>query len=340
MLQFIMKRNRNLRLSGGDSLMRLSELAELSIQAFRLSFLTLLPFLASPSCARADVRQDVEQFIKSYEQKKLWDDKVIRNHPPQEILNALEHLKHTPDRGTRLLIVRLASSVLLRSREYAVRQNVISFLLSMTKDPDEGVVRSTARFLSSAKFNLMRSDFSNEMRDLILELVKHPTPDDQSIRLAGVADVQAAKERIKELATIPKGTAGVVTWRDPSWPAYVALARLGDRKAIQLVIDMVQADPDEQYRRSALAEDLAYIRQPQTTEVLIEYLFYEGKTPEWKEFGVQMGGIKYASYAVKQLALIIEGFPFAFRELSYTNEEIEKAREWINANRTNLKIKR
>lgn len=295
-----------------------------------------------PRFALADVHDDLKAYLASVENGGIRDKSAIRAAPPDQLLAALQPYAKHEKFTFRQQALYMASNIAHNSPDPKIRQQAIRFVFEFfATDKNLGLRANAAQQLASQSLNLTRADFTDEMRKTIVEIVKQPKPYDHFLLLAGVADAQEAKERIRELATIPKNTAGVVTRFDTSWQAHLALARLGDRRTIQLIVDMVEATADEGARYRSLVEDLAYVRQRQSIDRLIEYLFSEKTSPIWHEFGAQMGGEKYAFYTLRPLWWSIEGFPVLAKHLELLSyEDIEKARKWITANRTNLKIRR
>jgi hypothetical protein len=180
-------------------------------------------------------------------------------------------------------------------------------------------------------------DFSKDAKDAILTALKENNPRPGVIAASGAAQMTEALPRLGELLIDEvelsrKPSGGVSKWYfTVGWHARLARARIGVKEDVQKCVELVRKVSDTQALLSLL-EDVAYIRQPEAIQCLQRYLEGNLRFPSTNP-GAK--GEPVASYVVDLLADSLQGFPVEKkRERFYSDEDIERAREWMKQQKT------
>ncbi len=273
---------------------------------------TVAPVLAD---AGTVVAQQIEKARRN-QPADLDDLDRVQAQPPTEVLTELRKYMRDSSKGVREEVTSLARLVAWKHAARGVRQQAARLILDMLLADADNDVRLLA--VNGLVRLFLRADFSDRMRQEINQLVQQldqlgPAIDlrENIILLAGVADVRTAAPRLRQLAN------------GGSWPAQLALARLGDPLTIHYVIDRLEGVKDEVKRVRRLDKDLAFIRQPEAVEIILKYLFSDKSTPASPP---DVGSVRYSYYAAEALGEIIEGFPTG---IANTEAGIARARQWV-----------
>jgi hypothetical protein len=179
------------------------------------------------------------------------------------------------------------------------------------------------------------NDFNQDTRNAVLELAWDSEYTPEIIRLIGVAEARAAIPRVEaQIVKEPlpdQPRAGYQAGN--TWAALLALARMGDEKALARVIRQVGREPDIILRATVLFQDLAYTRRPGAFEALRGYLNSEARLPQIKS---NVPGRLEAAYAAAAFSRYVEGFPIQETDLS--EQQVLQVRAWVNAQKI-LRIK-
>lgn len=281
--------------------------------------------------AVADVKSDVAAYIgqaSAGEKSESMEDAVSKA-PPGQVLAALRQHLLAPKERVRLEAASLIARIGMKASERPIKRQATRMLLDVVlEDPDSGLA-------SSARGSLMlfeRADFTDDMRQVLHSylLSRKDTPGAvySEMALAGTMHIPAATGLLRQFAAAnPRADS----------PANLALARMGDQQATQRIIAKVEGEPNLTRRVTRLLSEYSYVRQPQTVEQLVRYLFSDERLPL---YGVPNTGERVATRAVTELRGIIVGFPD--RLYPTAEEEIAEARKWVVAQggAANLKIKR
>lgn len=251
-----------------------------------------------------------------------------------KLLNELENYSNDPSDFIRLTTISLMYEVAEVSDDADTNQDVVNILSQKITDPSLLVSSSAVKLLSRFK----KEHFNSSAKAAIMGgFKKNNSPDLAIIKLLGVAGVESSIVDLKKLVkehskedSLPK----VGKWYGKlTWGAYLALARMGDRSALDYVIHRVDSEQDEVIKVTQLLKDIAYTRQPGGADYIEKYLFSE------ERLSAACGGDqgpRVSGYAVYNLAGMIEDFPLPYRP-GYSDKEIELARTWMRAN-SNYKI--
>lgn len=247
--------------------------------------------------------------------------------PPELVLNELPTYLNDESTAVRLQAVDLAARVGRKAgRDLQLKRRAMRLLFQVaTTHSDASLAGYAARRLNQ----FTRADFTDDMKQTlaasILSRKEASAVSEDAVILAGIADVQAVKGRLREWAS-PAEIRGV------GWRALLSLARLGDKAATQTAIGKVEGLSLE--TRETLLPSLAFTRQPEAITTLVRYLFSDEITPSHGD----SGGAKVSYRAVDLLEKIIEGFPQ--RKDPYMEKYVATARAWVTETGVrNLRIK-
>ncbi len=172
----------------------------------------------------------------------------IDSLPEDKLLNSISLLKN--------LAVRRSSE--------AVKTAAINFFLASVKSKSSGV--STLSF--KALNGIPSRCFKNESIDSISSLiVKHPLLYKESVLLSGYIGTPVFIESIKSV--FPNSRAFS---KHERWASYKALARLGDKEALEFCLKRVSTLPLNDQVVDILFPDLIYIHRKEAFDILIKAL--------------------------------------------------------------------
>jgi hypothetical protein len=146
------------------------------------------------------------------------------------------------------------------------------------------------------------------------------------IALCGVANMREEIPKLRAMLVDESKLEPDLRYK-ASWRARLALARMGSETDMAQCIRVFQCEPLPVRRVTALLGHLAFTRQAEVIPVLREYLDNDETLPSEREGSP---GSRYCLYAMDVLAKTIEGFPFNYHYGSYSQAQIDTAREWMN----------
>jgi hypothetical protein len=171
-----------------------------------------------------------------------------------------------------------------------------------------------------------REDFTDEAKDAIHTIMASSSPNKgRVIALCGVADMRDEISTLRAMLVDESKLEPDLRYK-ASWRARLGLARMGSQTDMAQCIHVFQCEPLPVRRVTALLGHLAFTRQPEVIPVLREYLDNDETLPSERE---GRPGPRYCLYAMDVLAKTIEGFPVNHDEGSYSQEQIDTAREWM-----------
>lgn len=174
-----------------------------------------------------------------------------------------------------------------------------------------------------------RIDFDQDAAESLKTLPWNNEYGQMIIRLMGIADPPGARSRLKlELQSHPL-MEGAGYYDTNAWASLLALARLGDRKALNQVIEHVRNEPDIVVRATILFADLGYTMQPAAFDVLRDYVNSDRRLPAVK---TTVPGRLEASRAAEVFSKYIADFPI--KDTDFTELQTLQAREWVNGQTT------
>lgn len=235
---------------------------------------------------------------------------------PHLLLDALKPYQEDESEVVRSTAYDIAWVVGRDSKDPAIRQEVVTRLLTGR----DAWARNSHSVLS-----FRRADFTDEAKQIVRALMQKDTPSSDIVLVAGIAEVQEAIPKLKALAG-GDWRERPAWYRTTGWDALRALARMGDKNAIQECVEKVKTNP-EVWLLGAMLNDLEYIRQPEAVALIVKYLNSDEMMP--RPDG-RPGGARFSMSALLQLCRMIKDFPVRDNGTGfYADADVESARTWM-----------
>ncbi|MEQ9377859.1 MAG: HEAT repeat domain-containing protein [Imperialibacter sp.] len=209
----------------------------------------------------------------------------------------------------------------------ATKQQILALQLQGVEDESPDIVGLSIQNLSSVPVSL----FNASQKTILIQALDRQVPKKEVlIKIVGTLKDESAAPTLRQLSQ--PGNSGKVRWA-----AYLALARLGDQAAINLVnnkVRGVEVNDDMVYE---MAPSIIYTQQKQLYDYLVELLYSNEKNCESANPD-QTNAINCAYRVLELLAPEIESFPIAttasgdLQTKSY-QEALVTARDWFLSNR-------
>ena len=207
----------------------------------------------------------------------------------------------------------------------AVKQQILALQLPGIEDESSDIVGLSIQNLSSVPPSLLNA---SQKASLIQTLDRQVAKKEVLIGMIGTLKDESAAPALRQLSQ-PGNSAKV------RWAAYLALARLGDQTAINLVNNKVRGIEVNDDMVYDMAPSIIYTRQKQLYDYLVELLYSNEKNCESANPD-QTNAINCAYRILELLAPQIADFPIAtsasgdLQTRSY-QEALVTAREWFSA---------
>ena len=255
----------------------------------------------------------------------------------QDPHHSLALLKHYIKGKNGMMAVRYINRVAELHPQAEVREEVAEILVTHFSDPKVGL-----RCYEYLIRGYQAKDFSESSKDIIRQkLHKDLSPvGGGTIRLSGVANMQDQLPRLNEvIAERTKKIESIKPTEIPwhltrIWDARLARARMGVKEDIDWCVPKIKEEIDNSLRYSVrLFDDLGYIRQPESVEVLKEYFLSDRKLPPCD--GLEEPFTHYLMPIMRQNLI---GFP-ELRDIQeksrwFTQDEIGICKDWVRKQTT------
>ncbi|MEQ8686409.1 MAG: HEAT repeat domain-containing protein [Imperialibacter sp.] len=209
----------------------------------------------------------------------------------------------------------------------ASKQQILALQLQGMEDESPDIVGLSIQNLSSVPVSM----FNAPQKTLLIQALDRQAPKKEVlVKMVGTLKDNSAAPVLRQL-TQPGNSAKV------RWAAYLALARLGDQTAINLVNNKVRGIEVNDDMVYDMAPSIIYTQQKQLYDYLVELLYSNEKNCESANPD-QINAINCAYRILELLAPEIESFPIATTasgdlEASSYQEALITAREWFQSNR-------
>jgi hypothetical protein len=207
----------------------------------------------------------------------------------------------------------------------AAKQQILALQLQGMEDESSDIVGLSIQNLSSVPPAL----FNASQKTLLIKALDRQAPKKEVlVKIAGTLKDESAAPTLRQLSQ-PGNSAKI------RWAAYLALARLGDQTAINLVNNKVRGIEVNDDMVYDMAPSIIYTQQKQLYDYLVELLYSNEKNCESANPD-QINAINCAYRILELLAPEIESFPIAttasgdLQTGSY-QEALVTAREWFSA---------
>ena len=270
---------------------------------------------------------------------------IAANLEKEDPHHSLALLKNylTDEKTEAMQAIQYINRVALLHPKPEVRQEVVEILATHYSDPN-----ISHRCYEYLLRDYQADDFSESSKDIIRQkFTKAPLSIGSGpIKLAGVANMKDEIPRLNEIILEDtrnrqqlKPHLDKVHWRyTKTWDARLAKARMGLKEDIGYCVSKIKEDIDNNPRfPNLLLNDLGYIRQPESVELLKKYFLSDRKLPPCYETEEP-----FASYLMPIMQQNLMGFPELrdIERLRYsTMEEINTCKDWVK-NQTAFNIRR
>jgi prepilin-type processing-associated H-X9-DG protein len=295
------------------------------IHRVRLVRLGLLLFYllyhCAAGCAQNDpfIREMMDEFREKGHSGK--NTSYLLKRDPAPVFQELLSYSRDPSEDVRYAVMVYTHQIYKKNANHAViSSEMATQLLAFCYDTSYYMRQQARELLNTLKAR----DFSEENKKTIKQLLTNGN--ECYVEVLGVAQMTDQIDILK--AYLHEKKENKISYSN--WEVRLTLARLGDTASINYCIKQLERVPDLNERVIFGTTTLAYIRQPQSIELLVQYLFLDGHVGGPDDDDID--DTPYANYVLRELTPIIEGFPVAQGiSVIYTEKEVEIARAWIRS---------
>lgn len=256
-----------------------------------------------------------------------YERQVIVNEVNKEIFNnwqkaieSLEKYNDHPSEELRLDLLALAWRVAIETKNTAIRQKLVNYLLNSAMEETLFLRGQALKFLQYFPTH----DFNPYSVDKLAHVSLSDDYASEMIRLIGIADVRSRADELTQMAAISwQGIDSHVLYASPNWASSLVLARFGDLKNMQRILTQVNNEDNIVLRATKLFKDLTYTKKAAAYDALKFYLHSEERLPQTKN---TVPGRLEAIYAAELFVQNIEGCPISNSDLN--ENDIHMIRRW------------
>lgn len=260
-------------------------------------------------------------FVSSETVKEISTDKFLKTIAPY--LN-------DPKPFVRYKAIDLTKRKGLLLSDTPERQKITPLLIEACKDKDSG----NSGAASNALTLFTKSDFTAQAADSILALLaSRPYHFERVIKLAGFVPNQKTVEKLSEMLSND-----TTLNKKEKWALTLALARNGDATAIDYCMEKISGAGVNDEAITYLFPDLAYIRQPQAINYMLQGILTDEKNCRSSNPDSEKE-IVCAFKIMELVAPVVTDFPVkltSYGELNTDNYDtsLSATRGWINRNKS------
>ncbi len=254
---------------------------------------------------------------------------------PQSFFDALKpYCSDTSDK-VRSLACSLCTAAAQNLKDDAPRAAAIDLLIGFVTDKNISDRSTAIRALQ----NFKSSEFTDAHRQRLTEAINGKPYNDikPAIRLAGFLNLQGLNDFLHGITT------DVTLKTRQKWEAYLALARMGDKDAINYIMEKIKTVPLCDDLMYDFVSDLIYTRQKQAFDYIIEILNSDKESCTSSNPN-STGNILCGYRAMEYLAPVIDNYPLKARasgdiDTKDYKEALKTVRKWFKKQKENYKIK-
>ncbi|MHC1702725.1 MAG: hypothetical protein AB9846_02345 [Tenuifilaceae bacterium] len=258
---------------------------------------------------------------------------VLQENDPEgsyrrlRVLDSLESDKITP-------LLYLVKNLSINSGKEGVRNAGIKFFLTLSRSKDSGVSLLAIKSLK----NFHHTNFDEpDIDSICIFLEQYSTVYKETVELAGMLGNQLLLAKIREVFPNSRNFS-----KPEIWASYKALARLGDKDALDYCIKKIVALPVSDEVIDAIYPDLIYIHKKEAFDVLIKALHSDEKLCTSNNPNAE-GKILCGYRIMELLAPEIVDFPVKILpsgdiDSEDYNKSLKKVRKWFMKNGNNYTI--
>jgi len=256
----------------------------------------------------------------------------------REVLVVVKENTKNPDHKIRRRSYSLALQVGLRCDEPDLKTEVLDVLIDASIDEDHSIRESLheayalfPKFLFSQAFKIKVITYLQDDR---YANITH-------VLLAGYLDLDESRGRLKTLVNksddliFSRQISYTSPFKSMKFSSHLALARMGDEESIDHVMSTLQSTNEREVVIHYLGL-IAYIKQPRSLEYLIRILNTDKSIGGGDVFEESYGG-RVLNYLIP----MVDGLPVEEnKSMLYGIDQVEKARTFVNSNRSSITINR
>lgn len=251
---------------------------------------------------------------------------------PGEMLSAIEKYQNDTISRVRYLAYSLVNKTGMAAADSAIKIQAVNRLVNACLDSDAGIRKNAAGYLKKYE----KADFSPTATDTLVSILNRDILIAKNvIRLVGFVEPPGASDKLRELLSNPIPP----KYR---WEVQLALARLGDDKAIDYCLETARNAGINDRVVFHLLPDLVYTRQRDILDYIIDIL--QSDEPNCSSPNPDLGGKIPCGYAVMEIiAPVIIDFPIGMSssgmlETDDYEQALQTVRLWFDANRNIYEI--
>lgn len=232
-----------------------------------MRYLLVVLILTTLNAAAQSSIDYVQVYFNSLQQNKSPDPLVVEKIEQMDVTTLCKRV--SPYFTNSISQLRLEAYLLLHQRgvksiKLKDKQKIVSHLLRGWFDADTGI----NGFVASALSVYSKSDFTKSAKDDIVLLInKSPGYYHQLLKIAGFLEIEELIPALQQkISDTVKMTDRV------RWGTYLALSRMGDSNATQVVLNKVKSLSVNDEVVYTLFPDLVYTRQREVIDYLIKQL--------------------------------------------------------------------
>jgi hypothetical protein len=288
--------------------------------AFLMQILILCPttLLSQEESIVAEIINEIR--VSKYSEKVKY---LIKSKQPYKVIEAIKPFLNDTSIDVRhelMIDVYLLFKENMEDRR--LRSEITKILVNFCKD-QSGLIWQRA---SELLLEFSSADFLEESKSVLRELLKPDIINGRFILLSGVASLTDQKALLHRIIRFQNGGCSDARLRQCiTWYAHLALARMGDVESIDYCINVFDNLKDKDQKFIKFANDIAYIRQYKSCDLLLKYLFSDEKMDCE---GAHYSCLPYVNYILPLLAGSIQGFPVE-KKYYYKDIDLQAARDWV-----------
>jgi hypothetical protein len=245
------------------------------------------------------------------------------------LLNALPvYLKDTAV-VVRAKAAAIARTVGTKSNVSAIRTKAVQQLVDATRDNDSGNTGAALMYLTEFR----KADFTKANKDSLHHLLKRRSAHiDLVMKLIGYLEMHETAGELRDLSR------DASMGRKERWTAMLALARMGDERAAEDILNRVKRMPVTDEVTYQIFPDLVYTRSQQIVAHLVEALNSDAKNC-LSANGESEEKIPCAYRVMEMLAPVVEHYPLKLDESGDVKTSdypvaLKTVRDWFKANKS------
>jgi len=254
---------------------------------------------------------------------------------PHQALEAVKPYEKDANAKVRHLAFDMVYAIGRASGDTVVRSQAVFSLIAGCDNADEAEANHIISFLKYFK----KADFSTaSCAQMVAILKEKPAFIPKLARFAGFLEIRELIPALKEY------TNDITVTNRQKWEAWLALARMDDKDAINHVLTQVKTVPVNDDVMYQFAPDLVYTRQHKTFDYLIEILNSD-KQDCTSSNPDHPGKMVCAFRVMEYLAPVVEEFPLKIHasgdiDAKDYNDALERIRKWFKYKNGQYVIKR